>query len=115
MKRLLLTAGIILSSLSAFGQGLPNFILPDDNYTMEPENMAGFKALSKEIQKGNDPSFETVSAIFPHYMDYPKALVGIKEHHGRFLTSWDGSIIFPPHYISFEVWQNSAFKKMEPA
>lgn len=113
MKRLLLTAGIILSSLSAFGQGLPNFILPDDNYTMEPENMAGFKALSKEIQKGNDPSFETVSAIFPHYMDYPKALVGIKEHHGRFLTSWDGSIIFPPHYISFEVWQNSAFKNME--
>ena len=113
MKRLILTISIILLGISTYGQGLQNFLLPDDNYKMSPESMAQFQALSKEMKKGNEPTFESVSAIFPHYMDRPKALVGIKEHHGRFLTSWDGSIIFPPHYISFEVWEDNGPSQME--
>ncbi len=99
--------------LMAHAQAIPNYILPDDKYVgLDEEMMAGFTSLSEAVQRGEDPSFEKVSAIFPHYMDRPKAIVGIKEHRGRFLTSWDGSIIFPPFYLSFEVWENSGYEQL---
>lgn len=89
----------------AFSQEIPWFILPEDNYqgAIDDAAMQKIVSLAKDVNAGKDPSYETVSCIFPHFMDKPKAVVGSKEHHGRFLTSWDGSIIFPPMYISFEV------------
>ena len=105
MKKVLLT---IIECMFIFNvsvcQDIPNYILPPDKYIgIDDVAMQKIVALSDEIKSGSDPSFESVSSIFPGYMDYPKAIVGIKEHHGRFLTSWDGAIIFPPFYLSFEV------------
>ena len=98
----------------SMAQNIPDFVLPQDDYRLlTDEHLERFQALNDHMQKGNDPSFETVSAIFPHYMDYPKALVGIKEHHGRFLTSWDGALIFPPHFISFGVREEEGFLSLE--
>lgn len=85
-------------------QDIPSYIVPQDVFSsLSTETQADFIALAKGMKQGADPSFAAVSSVFPHYMDYPKAIVGIKEHHGRFLSSWDGSIIFPPFYLSLEV------------
>ncbi len=113
MKKQILILIFLGLTFSGFAQGLLPFVLPDDKYSgIDEEAMANFTALNDAIKNGQDPTFEAVSRIFPHYMDYPKALVGIKEHHGRFLTSWDGAIIFPPHYLSFEVWENQSYNQM---
>ena len=87
-----------------YGQDIPNYIFPNDLYQiLDDVTKQKIVALNNEMKMGEDPSFESVSRIFPGYMDYPKAVVGVKEHHGRFLSSWDGSIIYPPFYLSFEV------------
>ncbi|OFX34312.1 MAG: hypothetical protein A2W92_19180 [Bacteroidetes bacterium GWA2_42_15] len=102
-KNLIIIVGIFMFSMLQ-GQDIPSYILPEDAYNgLDDEAMQKIISLSNEMKNGVEPSFESVSCIFPHYMDYPKAIVGIKEHHGRFLTSWDGSIIFPPFYLSFKV------------
>ncbi|MBR6933350.1 MAG: hypothetical protein IKH49_08620, partial [Bacteroidales bacterium] len=86
MNRLLIIILGLGMALMARAQEIPNYILPDDKYVgLDEEMMAGFTSLSEAVQRGEDPSFEKVSAIFPHYMDRPKAIVGIKEHRGRFL------------------------------
>jgi len=108
---------LILASIFTFGisigQDIPNYIMPGDRFNdLNKETQEKIISLSKEMKKGGDPSFESVSSIFPDYMNYPKALVGIKEHRGRFLSSWDGAIISPPMYISFEV-NNMPFESPE--
>jgi len=98
-----LLAGIIVSGIT-YGQEIPDYIMPSKLFNdLNKETQEKIISLSKEMNKGKDPSFGSVSSIFPDYMNYPKALVGVKEHLGRFLSSWDGSIIFPPIYISFEI------------
>jgi len=83
---------------------LPGYIMPGDLFQALDKDVQGkVISLSKEMNEGKDPSFESISGIFPNYMKYPKALVGVKEHLGRFLSSWDGAIVFPPMYISFEI------------
>ena len=113
MKRILSLLLLLGLTMTGFAQRLPDYILPEDDYKLDEETLSRFAALGDEVSRGIEPSFASVSSIFPHYMDYPKALVGIKEHHGRFLTSWDGSIIFPPHYLSFEVWENTVHNQMK--
>lgn len=115
MKKVFIIAKLLFLATVVFGQNIPNYVFPEDNYNFPDEVLASVQALSDDMAKGMDPSFEKVAAIFPHYMDYPKTLVGIKEHHGRFLSSWDGAIIAPPQYISFEVWENHAWENMEVA
>jgi|GEM_PF-903606 len=99
---------LMLASIFTFGisigQDLQNYIMPVDLFNnLNKETQDKIISLNKEMKKGGDPSFESVSSIFPDYMNYPKAIVGVKEHLGRFLSSWDGAIIFPPRYISFEI------------
>ena len=114
MKKFALSLFLMAGAALVSAQSLPDFILPEDNYSsINESSMEAFQVLGREMAAGKDPSFASVSAIFPHYMDYPKALVGIKEHHGRFLTSWDGSIIFPPFYLSLEVWEDSVHGQMK--
>ena len=114
MKRIYGVLLLMSMSWLAMAQNIPDFVLPQDDYRLlTDEHLERFQALNDHMQKGNDPSFETVSAIFPNYMDYPKALVGIKEHHGRFLTSWDGALIFPPHFISFGVREENGYLSLE--
>ena len=115
MKKILLTIGLVFLVSAVFGQKIPNYVLPEDDYNFTDESMDRIRELGDLVNKGEDPSFQSVAAIFPHYMDYPKTLVGIKEHHGRFLSSWDGAIVFPPQYISFEVWEDHAWSNMEVA
>ncbi|HTN39323.1 MAG TPA: hypothetical protein VL053_19765 [Arachidicoccus sp.] len=105
MKKIILgiIAGISLFSAS-YAQDIKNYVLPNGVYNaLNEDAQKKMMILSNEINRGEDPSFESVSSVFPHYMDYPKAIVGIKEHHGRFLSSWDGAIIFPPFYLALEV------------
>lgn len=81
-----------------------DYIMPGDLFSALNEEARGkVIALSEEIDKGKDPTFKAVSAVFPDYMKYPKAIVGVKEHLDRFLSSWDGAIVYPPMYISFEI------------
>jgi len=99
---------LILASIVTFGfsngQDIQNYIMPGELFNnLNKETQEKIISLNKEMKKGGDPSFESVSSIFPDYMNYPKAIVGVKEHLGRFLSSWDGAIISPPMYISFEV------------
>jgi len=113
MKKLPILLVCMGLCLHAFAQEIPSYILPEDQYDFAgTDALERITALSRDMAQGKDPSFAAVSSIFPHYMDYPKALVGIKEHHGRFLTSWDGAVIFPPHYLSFEVWEEGTFSQM---
>jgi len=91
-------------SLFLFGQEIPSYIMPNDLFNSLNEQARGkVITLSKDMNEGKDPSFEKISTIFPDYMKYPKALVGVKEHLDRFLSSWDGAIVYPPMYISFEI------------
>jgi hypothetical protein len=87
-----------------FKDQIQDYIMPDDLFsTLDEKTRQKVIALDKEMKEGKDPSFHTISDIFPDYMKYPKTLVGVKEHLDRFLTSWDGAIVYPPMYISFEI------------
>lgn len=102
----------LLAANSLYGQQLLNHVLPEDHYPdLTDEARARFVELNQLLERGEEPNFEAVARIFPHFMDYPKALVGIKEHHGRFLSSWDGAIIFPPFYVSFELENAEPFTR----
>ena len=105
MKKLFTTLIIIFNvSLFLFGQEVQNYIMPNDLFnSLNEQARRKVNALNKAMNEGKDPSFESISTIFPDYMRYPKALVGIKGHKDKILSSWDGAIISPPMYISFEI------------
>jgi hypothetical protein len=108
MKKIIFT--LVLTCIAFFGiswqygPNIQDFIIHGSLFSaLNKETQEKIIFLSKEMKEGKDPSFESVSCIFPDYMKYPKAIVGVKEHPDRFLSSWDGAIVFPPMYISFEV------------
>lgn len=82
---------------------LPGYLVPADLHDTLPADVIGkVIALNREMREGKDPSFENVSGIFPK-MKYPPALVGVKEHMGKYLVTWDGMIICEPLHVSFKV------------
>ncbi len=82
---------------------LPGYIVSADLAdTLQTEILEKMSLLNKEMKDGKDPSFESVSAIFPR-MKYPPALVGVKEHMGKYLVTWDGMILCDPLHVSFRV------------
>ena len=86
---------------------LPGYLLPTDLRDTLPADVIGkMITLNKEMNKGKDPSFENVSGIFPK-MKYPPTLVGVKEHMGKYLITWDGVIVCPPLHISFKVGKDT--------
>lgn len=81
-----------------------DYIMPGDLFwALEKDAQQKVLFLNNEMDQGKDPSFEAISGIFSDYMKYPKAIVGVKGHLDRFLSSWDGAIVYPPMYISFEI------------
>ncbi|WP_372934993.1 hypothetical protein, partial [Mariniphaga sediminis] len=81
-----------------------DYIMPGDLFwALDKDAQQKVLFLNNEMNQGKDPSFEAISGIFPDYMNYPKALIGIKEHEDKILSSWDGAIVYPPMYISFEI------------
>ncbi|MGI6574198.1 MAG: hypothetical protein ACOX19_12585 [Fermentimonas sp.] len=81
-----------------------DFIMPNDLFNaLGKDAQQKVLFLTNKMKQGRDPLFEDISKIFPNYMNYPKTLVGVKEHKDKILLSWDGAIVFPPMYISFEI------------
>jgi hypothetical protein len=86
---------------------IPGYILPSDlRDSLPAEVIAKVAALHNDMKAGKDPSFENVSPIFPK-MKYPQAIVGVKEHVGRFYVSWDGRIICPPLHVFFRLGRDT--------
>ena len=82
---------------------LPGYLMPADLCdTLPADVLRKVIALNREMKEGKDPSFENVSPIFPK-MKYPPTLVGVKEHMGKYLVTWDGMIICEPLHIFFKV------------
>ena len=80
----------IINGQSKMKDDVPAYIMPGDLFQALDKNAQGkVISLSREIKEGKDPSFEGISGIFPNYMNYPKAIVGVKEHSDKFLSSWD--------------------------
>lgn len=101
---LLLTIFLTFGISWKYGKEIQNYIIPTDLFNiLNKVTQEKIISLSEDLYNRKDPSFESVSNIFPDYMKYPKTVVGVKEHPDRFLSSWDGAIVFPPMYISFEV------------
>ena len=101
---ILLCLPVISKGQSKMKDVIPAYIMSGDLFqALDMDAQGKVNHLSREMKKGKDPSFESVSCIFPDYMNYPKAVVGVKEHMDRFLSSWDGAIVYPPIHISFEV------------
>lgn len=113
---------LILAAVCAFAQckkqtekaeNLPGFIISKTLYdSLSTETQEKITSLAQQINQGADPSFESVSGIFPK-MKYAPALVGVKEHMGKFLVTWDGSLICEPNHVSFNVGEGIPFGRVE--
>ena len=103
---LLFSVAILFTSCkerAAKNNELPGYLVPSDlRDTLPSDVLAKMINLNREMKEGKDPSFENVSPIFPK-MKYPPTLVGVKEHMGKYLVTWDGMIICEPLHISFKV------------
>jgi hypothetical protein len=82
--------------------GIPGYLLPEDLKDTLPADVLGnVITLNREMNEGKDPSFENVSPVFPK-MKYPQAYIGVKEHMGKYLVTWDGMILCEPLHVSFK-------------
>ncbi len=82
---------------------LPGFIISEDLFeNLSKDSQDKLIMLKEQMKDGMDPSFESVIDIFPK-MKYPSTIVGVKEHMGKYIVTWDGSIICMPLHISFKV------------
>ncbi len=86
---------------------LPGYIIAADLYdSLQPVSREKISLLAADMKAGKEPSFDNVAGIFPQ-MKYPQAIVGVKEHVGRFYVSWDGRIICPPLHLFFKVGRDT--------
>ncbi len=82
---------------------LPGHIIAACLYdSLQSQSREKMDFLIKEMNEAKEPSFENAGGIFPK-MKYPQAIVGVKEHTGRFYVSWDGRVVSPPLHVYFKV------------